>query len=127
MASQLGYTAKLQIEFHKKLPALMAPPTDLLLLIFRTGAAPATLRRIYLAPLAKPGKDPHRGESRRPIALPATTIKITEYAIYHRILRGVGPQLSPHQYAYRRDRGTEMCLAEAMDLVHRSLSGSRWC
>ena len=36
------------------------------------------------------------------------------------------PCLSPAQYAFRRERGAEMCLVEMMDMLRRSLRRGRF-
>ena len=114
-------------EVYGGLPALVPELTKLLNLMYRTGTIPKTLRRVYVVPIPKAGKDPHNAESIRPITLISTIVKIMEMVIYHRILPTVEQKLSPEQYAYRRDRGTEMCLTELMDFVHREICRGKWC
>ena len=114
-------------EIYKNLPALIPVLARLTNLIYATGVFPKLLRRVFLVPLVKPGKDPHKVESRRPISLLCTAVKIIESILYHRMLPLAEPRLSPAQYAYRRDRGTEMCLVEMMDMLHRALRRRRFC
>ena len=94
-------------------------------LVFRTGAIPNALRRVYIAPLPKPGKDPRNAESIRPITLISTAVKLVEIVAYHRMLPVIEPCLIPEQYDHRRERGTEMCLEELMDFVHREIWSGR--
>ena len=96
-------------------------------LILETGKFPTVLRRVHMVPLIKPGKDPHQVSSRRPISLLCVSVKIIETVLYHRLIHEVEPQLDSAQYAYRRDRGTEMCLTELMDGINRALVRGRYC
>ena len=114
------------LEVYRSLPALLPITTRLINLVYATGRFPRVLRRIHLVPLMKPGKDPHQVSSRRPIALLNTVIKITEAVIHHRMLQVIEPRLNKVQYAYRRERGTEMCLAEIMDTANRALVRGRY-
>ena len=112
-------------ELYKKLSVLKEYTTAFIDLIIRKGVIPKTLKRIYLVPITKPGKDPRSVDSRRPIALLCVIIKILETVVYHRLLPVVEPHLTPCQYAYRRGRGTEFLLIEVMDRVHRALLGGQ--
>ena len=112
---------------YEKLPVVIPYLTQLLSLIFRAGLFPRTLRRIYLVPLLKAGKDPQSPESRRPIFPLSSVVKIAESVIYHRLFTLVGPRLSGAQYAYRRGRGTEMHLASLLDFAQRALSQKHLC
>ena len=94
--------------------------------IMSTGAVPVGLARIYMVPLLKAGKDPNQCSSRRPISLISTVMKIFEAIIYFRILEITEGRLDPCQYAYRRERGTELLLTVIGDFIHRSLNMSRY-
>ena len=109
-------------KIYKDLPRLHVAPMRLTNLICKTGRFPTMVRRVHLAPLVKQVEDPHQVESRRPIALLRTTVEIIETVLYHRITHTVGPRFDRALYAYRRDRGAEMCLTEIMDSVHRALN-----
>ena len=93
--------------------------------ILRTGEIPKGLTRIHVAPLLKAGKDPNACESRRPISLISTAVKVLEGVLYHRIVGEVGNILDPGRFAYRRGRSTEMALAEIMDFAHWPLNSQR--
>ena len=112
---------------YKNLPILIPHLTRLMNLIYRTGAAPKPLRRVYLVPIPKPGRDPYLLSARRPISLLCSAAKVIEAVLYHRMMPVIGPKLAPQQYAYRRGRGTEQHLTELMDFVHRSLYLGRHC
>ena len=87
--------------------------------ILRTGKLLVGLMRLSPAPLPETGKDPSRCESRRPVPLINTAVKILEGALYQRILPAVETQLGKRQHAYRRGRGTEAVLAGIMDFARR--------
>ena len=76
------------------------------------GVFPSGLRRLYIIPLDKPGRNPERCESKRPISLICALAKALEAAVYHRLVGHFEPLLDKRQYAYRRARGTEMHLLE---------------
>ena len=94
-------------EVYKFLPATLSLLTHLINAMVSTGSIPAPLLMVHLAPLDKPGKDPKTCESKRPISLINTLLKLTEAAIYNRVIHGLEPTFRPAQYAYRRARGTE--------------------
>ena len=52
-------------------------------------------------------------------------VKIMGNVLYHRLLPLVEPQLSPVQYAYRRNRGTEFLPTERIDYIHNNLQSER--
>ena len=107
------------------MPALLPVIARLTNLIYATGNFPKVLRRIHLAPLVKAGKDPHQISSRKPISLVGTAVKIAEAVTHQRLLPVIEPHLDEAQYAYRRDRGTEMRLTEIIDSTHRALIRNR--
>ena len=112
-------------EIYKNSRALEWALTKLANLIQATGKFPKRLRRIYLAPLVKPGKDPREVEPRRPIAPINTTVEIMETVLHYRLIHEVEPLLSVAQYAYRRERSTEMCLVEITGAADRAWSRGR--
>ena len=95
--------------------------------MLRTGTIPVTLRRVHLVPIFKAGKDPHLASPRRPISLLSTEVKLAESVIYHRIPPGEEDKLAVEQFAYRRERGTEMHLVSLMDFMQRALYRGRLC
>ena len=59
--------------------------------VMRTGRLPRSLRRLYIVPLIKRGKDPAERASLIPISLIGSAVKILESVLYHRMLLGVEP------------------------------------
>ena len=108
-------------EIFKRLPSLIPPLQVMLNAIYYRGKIPKLLRRLHVALIRKPGKDPQKAENRRPISLLNTIMKVMEGIVYHRILPQVEPQLYAGQYAYRRARSTEHHLVSVMDVTHRAL------
>ena len=109
------------LEVFKRVPSLHPYLLALLNAMFKSGFIPGALRQIYVVSFPKPGKDASIPANRRPISLLNSLIKIAECVVYHRLLPTVEPLLSPAQYAYRRQRGTEHHLVELMDRVQRAL------
>ena len=113
------------VEFYKRLPSLHPYLLALLNKIYESGEIPTELRAIYVAPIAKPGKDARDPANKRPISLINSIMKVMEGILYHRMLPLVEPRLYHSQYAYRHSRSTEHHLTSILDHVHRALlSGS---
>ena len=112
---------------YRRIPSLATHLERIFNMMYKTGRIPVTWRRVHLVPIPKAGKDMRQATSYRPITLICTAMKIFETVLYHRLLPLIEPKLHPAQYAYRRLRGTEMCLVELMDAVHRGLHRNRWC
>ena len=109
------------VEIYKHLPVLRPYLLALLNAMYETGEIPKELRRIYVAPITKPGKAPRDPNSKRPISLINTIMKIMEGILYQRLLPIIEPKLSVNQYAHRRQRGTEHHLVSIMDFANRAL------
>ena len=90
-------------------------------LILKTGRIPTGCRTSLMVPLKKPGKRPAFRESRRPILLLRTFVKIMEAVPRTRTIRYVEARLSPPQYVYREERSTEHVLTGLDDYVNRAL------
>ena len=73
---------------------------------------PRKLRRFYIVPLDKAGKDPTACASKRPIALLSPMIKLLELVLVRRIMPYVEHRISGGQYAYQEARSTEILLAD---------------
>ena len=112
---------------YKRLPALQGELVRVLNPMLSTRKFPEVLCRIRLVPIFKPGKDPKLAASRRPITLLPTMVKISETALYHRLLPMIEPQLHGGQYAYRRERGTSHHLTELGDFAQRALISQHYC
>ena len=104
-------------ELFKGLPALWTLIGHLFNCIVGHGSFPIPLRRLFIIPLDKPGRDPESCGSKRPISLICSLSKALEDAVYHRLLEKFEPLLDSRQYAYRRARGTEMHLLEMHTFV----------
>ena len=70
-------------EMCKRLPVLEPVSLGLANLVCQTGLALMALHWISLAPLVKPGRDPHAFESRRPILPQGSVLKIAESITHH--------------------------------------------
>ena len=81
---------------YKDLPSLVPYVTRICDEIVRSGKIPKVLKRIYLIPLLKVGKDPRKAGPRIPISLICTQKKILETIIYHRLLEKVGKPSPQH-------------------------------
>ena len=106
---------------YRKMTKLHPYLASIFYLILREGKIPRSLCMLYIVPLVKPGGDPTKCTSRRPISLLNTAIKLMEVVVYNRLINNVEHKLDSRQYAYRRDRGTQHHLVELMDYVSRSL------
>ena len=73
---------------------------------------PSALRRFYVAPLDKAGKNPALRESKRPIALLSPLMKLLELALVRRMLPMLEGQLTGGQYAYQQGRSAELLLSD---------------
>ena len=90
--------------------------------ILQTGRIPERLRLVHIVPLDKPGKEESSCDSKRPISLINTTIKIIEYAICNRVIHGVEKHFHPSLYGYRRSRGTDTHLDGLLGGINRDLT-----
>ena len=63
-----------------------------------------TLTAGYLAPSHKPGKDPKKTDSYRPVILLSAYRKLLSLIIINRIEKVLEMTISPSQYAYRANR-----------------------
>ena len=70
------------------------------------------LRRFFIIPLDKQGKDPTKSSNKRPIALLSPLMKLLELVLVRRIIPKVESGLSEDQYAYQRSRSTEVMLSD---------------
>ena len=70
-------------EIYKKTRALIPYIREVCDSALKTGHFPNALRRVHLIPLLKIGKNPQSQESRRPISLLCTMVKIMENILYH--------------------------------------------
>ena len=113
---------KVPAEVYRELPSMIPAITALITTMVRERTVPRELSEVYVIPLDKPRKDPALCESKRPISLINTLMKITEIVIYNRIIHKVEGILHPSQYAYRRARGTETHLAELTDFLSAQLA-----
>ena len=102
-------------EVFQKLTTLWGPLRLLFNCIMRTGVIPVQMLRVYLVPLDKPGRDPELCSTKRPISLICAVAKILEALVHHRLLPLFEPNFAAGQYAYRRERGTEMHMLELFD------------
>ena len=107
-------------ELFQNLPCLLRPVTSLFNMILQQGRLPYQMLRVVMIPLDKPHRDPEQCRSKRPISLISVLSKALEAVVLHRILGRLEGGLDPGQYAYRRERGTEMHLLEFHDFVRES-------
>ena len=94
----------------KKIPALARRA---LLSVFSytkaTADLPKNWKRALIRPVPKPGKDRHRREGYRPVALTSSIAKLAESTIAVPLLKKLAP--NPCQTAYKKGRSTEDALA----------------
>ena len=107
-------------EVFQGLPCLLKPLTRLFNLILHTGRIPYPMLKVIMVPLDKPRRNPEECRSKRPISLIPVLSKIMEGVILHRLMLRWESRLDAHQYAYRRERGTEMHLLELSDFVREA-------
>ena len=84
-------------------------------LVCATWEVPKMPSRVFLVPIAKPGKDPRNAESGTPITPLCAASKLIEAVIYNSIPQQKEPRLDAVQCASRCNVGTEMRLTELMD------------
>ena len=104
-------------EVLENLPCLTRPLARLFNMVLPQGKMPYPLLKVIMFPLAKPKKDREECKSKRPISLIQVIAKTLEAAVLHRLPVNLEDKLSPQQYAYRRERGAEMHLADFSDFV----------
>ena len=112
---------------YKKLDPLTTPLVRLRNLMMRTGGFLRVVRRLYLAPIFKPGKDAKLAASRWPISPLSAIVKIAEAVIYHRMRPTIEPQLRRAQCAYCMGRGTSQHLTEFGDFAQRAPARGHCC
>ena len=112
--------------FSKKMARLREYLGNLMHLILRKGEIPPGFCALFLVPMLKPRGDPELRESRGPISLLNTVVKILETISYARKIRGAEGRSDPHKYAYRRSRGTQQHLNELLDFTTRGLATGKW-
>ena len=71
----------LPAEIYKHIPSLRPYIQEVCNRVIRTGHFPKALRRILVIPILKEAKDAHLANSRRPISLICTMVKIVENRI----------------------------------------------
>ena len=86
---------------------------------------PGKLRRLFIVPLDKPGKDPTQCSNERPTALLSPMIKLLELVLARRIMPHVENKISGSQYAYRRARSTEVLLSDLDRYVTDNIAGKK--
>ena len=82
--------------------------------------------QVPMVPLDKPGRDSEQCGSKRPISLIPVLSKALEAVVLHRLFRQYEARLSPGQYAYRRERGTEMHILGLSDFVRKSRDAGKY-
>ena len=92
--------------------------------MLETDQIPEMLRKFYVAPLDKPGKDPTRCDGKRPIALLSPLMKLLEMILVRRMLPGLEGSLSGGQYAYQQGRSTELLLGDLDSFVEEGKSNN---
>ena len=107
-------------EVFQNMPCLIRPLTRLFDGILETGRMPQKMLQVVMIPLDKVGRDPERCGSKRPISLIPVVSKVLEAVILHRLLSRFESCLEPCQYAYRRERGTEMHLLDLTDFIREA-------
>ena len=76
--------------------------------VWEEGKLPGSWEEAVVVPIRKPGKDPTRPTSYRPIALKSHVCKILERRITERVTHFLESRglVSPHQSGFRKGRGT---------------------
>ena len=67
---------------------------------------PTPVRRFYIVPLDKAGKDPSKCANKRPIALLSPMMKLLELILARRLLPKLEGKLAEEQYAFQKARAT---------------------
>ena len=86
---------------------------------------PTPVRRFYIAPLDKAGKDPRKCANKRPIAFLSPMMKLLELILVRRLLPKLERKLAEEQYAYQKARSTELLL-EDLDRFARKGRKEGW-
>ena len=115
-----------QAELFKNTPCLLEPVRRLLNSIMVSGNFPRPMLQLYIVPLDKPGKDASSCKAKRPISLICVVSKILEAIVLARLTRLLGGGLDGAQFAYRRERGTELHLIRLYDSICSELENGRF-
>ena len=86
---------------------------------------PEKLRRFYIVPLDKPGRDPKECKNERPIALLSPKIKLLELVMVRRQHPLAQARLPTDQYAYQRASSTEILLSDLNRFVEENRNKGR--
>ena len=110
----------LAAEVFQKTPCLIRHLTQLFNGILETGRMPQKMLQVVMIPLDKAGRDPERCGSKRPISRIPLVSEVLEAAILRRLLGRFESCPEPCQFAYRRERGTEMHLLDLTDFIREA-------
>ena len=114
-----------QAEVYVWCPAMHRSIAALYTCTIERNYVPKRLRSFYVIPLDKPGKDPTKCASKRPIALLSPLVKLLGLVLVRRILPHVENRVSCGQYAYQRARSTEILLADLDNFVTGNMKRGR--
>ena len=93
--------------------------------ILTTGRHPAKWKRVTNIPMHKPGKDPKRAVSYRPVSITSVVARIYERVVAYRLRRHL--KFSKRQHAYARNRGCHTAHAALLGSLTKSLTRIRNC
>ena len=93
--------------------------------MIESGHVPKKLRRFYVAPLDKGGKNPAKCGGKRPSASLSPPRKLMELVLVRRKLTPLEGLTGEGQYAYQRGRRTEFLLADMDRFVSDNLQ-KKW-
>ncbi|KAL4085182.1 hypothetical protein QTP88_027041 [Uroleucon formosanum] len=83
---------------------------------------PTAWKRATIISIPKPGKDPLRPDSCRPIALLSSISKIYEKIILLRLQKHISDQIRPEQSAFRSEHSTAQQLVKLVDRISNNLN-----
>ena len=109
-------------EIYKHCPEIHGMLAELFTGMLERNQIPSLLRRFYVVPLDKPGKDPNSCDGKRPIALLSPLMKLLEMILVRRMLPMLEETLSGGQYAYQQGRSTELLLGDLDAFVEDSMT-----
>ncbi|KAL4143248.1 hypothetical protein QTP88_005603 [Uroleucon formosanum] len=83
---------------------------------------PTAWKRATIISIPKPGKDPLRPDSYRPIALLSSISKIYEKIILLRLQKHISDQIRPEQSAFRSEHSTAQQLVKLVERISNNLN-----
>ncbi|GBM07305.1 RNA-directed DNA polymerase from mobile element jockey [Araneus ventricosus] len=99
--------------------------TDLIDAILKRQYFPKAWKTAIIVPTPKPGKNPQKADSYRPISLLSTISKLTEAIILKRLTAFTEDKLVPFQFGFRKKLSTTDQLLRMAEIIRDNLENSR--